>query len=251
MRQYMEHLRRLGNILSIPIPVDEQRLTGRECPEPLCKGYFRLEFGTGLKGKDLPCHCPYCGHSSGHDRFWTEAQIQYAKSIANRKLVEAVNHDLKSLEFEQKPKGDFGIGFSLKITPGKLMPIHHYREKQLKTEVICSSCTLRYAVYGVFAFCPDCGQHNSLQILDKNLDVVSKMLNLSASLEPDVVERIIENALEDCVSAFDGFGREFCRVHRDRAIVEGRVERMTFQNLEGARDLPPLNHVRSGVRISG
>lgn len=55
----MDHLRRLGNSISIPIPADENAFTGRECPQPDCEGYFKIELGTDLKGEGLPCHCPY------------------------------------------------------------------------------------------------------------------------------------------------------------------------------------------------
>lgn len=231
----MDHLRRLGNSISIRIPADERGFTGRECPQPGCEGYFKIELGTGLEGEGLPCYCPYCGHAAGHDQFWTKEQIEYAKSVAMRRVTDAVHKDLKKLEFDHKPKGDFGIGISMKLKPGRPTPIHHYREKQLETEVVCTNCTLRYSVYGVFAFCPDCGQHNSLQILDKNLEVVEKMLNLASGTEQALAEKLIENALEDCVSAFDGFGRELCRVHAKRARDPARVEKLNTQNLEGAR----------------
>jgi hypothetical protein len=231
----MDHLRRLGNSISIAIPADENGFTGRECPRPDCEGYFKIEFGTGLKGEGLPCHCPYCGHTAGHDHFGTKEQIEYAKSVAIRKVTDAFHKDLKKLEFDHKPKGAFGIGISMKVKPGRPTPIHYYREKQLETEIVCINCTLRYSVYGVFAFCPDCGQHNSLQILDKNLEVVGKILDLAAEADKELAERLVENALEDCVSAFDGFGRELCRVHANRARNATRIEKLSFQNLDGAR----------------
>ena len=196
---------------------------------------FKIEFGTGLKGERLSCHCPYCGHTAGQDHFSTKEQIEYAKSATMRRFTDALHKDLKKLEFDQKPKGAFGIGISLKVKAGRPTPIHYYREKQLETEVVCSKCTLRYSVYGVFAFCPDCGQHNSLQILDKNLEVVGKMLDLAAGAEKGLAEKLIENALEDCVSAFDGFGRELGRLHANRARNAAKVEKMSFQNLEGAK----------------
>ena len=231
----MDHLRRLGNSISIPIPADETAFTGRECPQPGCEGYFKIELGTDLKGKGLLCHCPYCGHTAGHDQFWTKEQIEYAKSVAMRQITDALHKDLKKLEFDHKPQGAFGIGISMKIKPGRPTPIHYYREKQLETEIVCINCTLRYAIYGVFAFCPDCGQHNSLQIVGKNLEVVRKMLDLAAGTGKELAEKLIENALEDCVSAFDGFGRELCRVHANKARNPARLEKMSFQNLEGAR----------------
>lgn len=231
----MDNLRQLGNRLSISITPDEDGFTGRECPQPDCEGYFKIEFGTGLKGEGLPCHCPYCGHTAGQDHFWSKEQIEYAKSVAMQKITGALHKDLKKMEFDLKPKGAFGIGISLKMESGHPVPIHYYREKQLETEIVCSSCTLRYSVYGVFAFCPDCGQHNSLQILDKNLEVVEKMLDMALTAENALVEKLIENALEDCVSVFDGFGRELCRVFKEKAADQAKMEKVRFQNLESAK----------------
>ena len=124
----------------------------------------------------------------------------------------------------------------MKVEAGRQPPIHYYREKQLETEVVCTSCTLRYSVYGVFAFCPDCGQHNSIQILDKSLEVIGKILEMATRAEKVLAERLIENALEDCVSTFDGFGRELCRIHAYKARTPAKAEKMNFQNLEGARN---------------
>jgi hypothetical protein len=231
----MDHLRRLGNRISIPIQPDEDGFTGRECPNSDCEGYFKIEFGTGLKGENLPCHCPYCGHTASHDQFWSKEQIEYATSIAFRNITDALHKDLKKLEFDHKPKGAFGIGLSLKVKPGSPTPISHYREKKLETEIICGNCTLRYMVYGVFAFCPDCGMHNSLQILSKNLELAVKMLDMAASVEAELAVRLIENALEDCVSAFDGFGRETCHIYARKSTDPAKAEKLSFQNLEGAR----------------
>ena len=63
------------------------------------------------------------------------------------------------------------------------------------------------------------------------------MLGLAAKADDkDVSERLIENALEDCISAFDGFGREICRVHAEKAInTPIRAEKISFQDLRGAQ----------------
>ena len=233
----MTTLRNLMNLtrqpMSINISPDELGLTGRECPNESCEGYFKIEFGTGLKGENLPCHCPYCGHKDQHDQFWTKAQIEYAKSVAMRKISDAIFKDLKTLEFNHKPKSSFGIGISMKVKRDSPVPIHYYREDKLETEVICSSCTLRYSVYGVFAFCPDCGEHNSLQILEKNYQIIEKMLDLAAETShAEIAERLIENALEDTVSAFDGFGREVCRIYSHKATNPNKILKISFQNLE-------------------
>lgn len=231
----MDHLRRLGNRIAIRIQPDKDGFTGRECPNPECEGYFKITFGTGLTGEDLPCHCPYCGHSGPPDHFWTQEQIEYAKSVAKRQVVDAVRKDLKKLEFEHRPRGAFDIGFSMKLERGRPIPIRYYREEALQTEVICDNCTLRYAIYGVFAFCPDCRRHNSYQMLGKNLEVVTKKLAWAESLDADIAKSLREDALANVVSAFDGFGREVCRVHAQHATTPKQAQNMSFQNLEGAR----------------
>ena len=226
----MSHLSKLGNRISIPINPDEDGFTGRECPQSDCEGYFKIEFGTGLEGKDLTCHCPYCGHTAEHDQFWTKEQVKYIESAVTREVTKAVHRDLKEMD-NLEPRGSFGIGSKLE----PLLPIHHYREKQLETAVVCSNCMLHYSVYGVFGFCPDCGQHNSLQILEKNIEVVAKMMDLAESMERDVSRMLVENGLVNCVSLFDGFGRELCRVYSRNATNRTIVGRINFQDLERAK----------------
>jgi hypothetical protein len=218
----MRHLRNLGSQFSISLPPDEEGFIGRECPAAECEGYFKLQPGTGLKGENLPCHCPYCGHGACSDQFRTKAQVEYAKSIVMRQVTGALLKDLKSLEFNHRPRGAFGIGISMKIS-GKPVAIRYYQEPKLETEVVCDGCTLRYTIYGVFGYCPDCAVYNSLQILNKNLELVEKLLAVAETQEPPVAQHLIENALEDCVSAFDGFGRETCRVFAPKAVKPEKV----------------------------
>ena len=229
-----DRLKQLGDRVNVTIPVDEDGYMGRECPAAECEGYFKVKPGTGLRGIET-CICPYCGLKDSSNRFYTKAQVEYAKSIVLGKVVDALRHDLKKLEFDHKPQGAFGIGLSLKVKHGPPVPIRHYREERLETAVACASCTLQYSVFGVFAYCPDCGVHNSLQILDRNLDLVSRQLQLAAGIpDPDLQLHLIEDALENCVSAFDGFGREACRVRASRSNDPAKAESMSFQNLGGA-----------------
>lgn len=230
----MKHLSQLGTKFNITIPKDEDGLIGRECPLPECESYFKLQPGTGLKGEDLPCHCPYCGHKDSSDKFFTKAQIEYAKSIVLNQVTGAVLKDLKALEFNHRPSGGFGIGISMKVT-GQPSAIRHYREQQLETDLVCESCTLHYTIYGVFGFCPDCGVHNSIQILKKNLELVEKMLDLAEKQEAAVAQTLIENALEDCISSFDGFGRESCRLKSSTAVSPSKAAEIRFQNIGAAR----------------
>jgi hypothetical protein len=166
--------------------------------------------------------------------FWTRGQIEYARSVALNKITGAVLKDLKKLEFTHRPRGAFGIGVSMKVE-GRPHPIRYLHEPRLETEVVCDGCTLRYAIYGVFAYCPDCGRHNSLQILEKNLELAGKQLALAATLDGDLAAQLVADALENGVSAFDGFGREVCRVHAGKSSNPAKAEAVSFQNLVGAQ----------------
>jgi len=45
---------------------------------------------------------------------------------------------------------------------------------------------------------------------------------------------LIEDALENCVSAFDGFAREACRIRSGKSTNRAQAESLSFQNLERA-----------------
>ena len=117
-------------------------------------------------------------------------------------------------------------------------PIRYYQEKELETSVVCEQCTLHYAIYGVFGYCPDCGMHNSRQILDKNLELARKELTLAETAEDDedFAAYLVADALENAVAAFDGFGRECCRVYAAKATEPGQAENLSFQNISRADD---------------
>lgn len=219
------------------MPVDENGLAGRECPNPNCLGYFKIKFGTGLKGDNLPCHCPYCGHIAGHDRFWTQEQIEYAHSIMKNEVTKALQADTQKWdrELRQSTKNSF-IKLSMDFK-GHSQPIQYFREKQLETSIICENCTLEYAIYGVFAFCPDCGVHNSSQILGKNFELVEKEIMLAENTEDKELSQIlIEDALENAISSFDGFGRSICNAFSKISTNPGQTQNVSFQNINNARN---------------
>ncbi|MBD3175653.1 MAG: hypothetical protein GF320_10770 [Armatimonadia bacterium] len=230
----MRHLERLGDQMIISIPSDEDGLTGRECPNPDCLGYFKIKLGTGLKGENLPCHCPYCGHTASPDQFWTQDQIEYVRSVAFNQISRALQQDFREMD-KQLRRASRGSFIQLRMEyKGHPHPIHYYQEKRLETKVTCDVCTLVYAIYGVFAYCPDCRTHNSIQILHKNLELAEKQVTLAGGEDGDFSAYLIADALGNAVSAFDGFGRELCAVHAASASNPGRAQNISFQNLARA-----------------
>ncbi|ASU38909.1 MULTISPECIES: hypothetical protein [Herbaspirillum] len=205
---------------SVPIEPDDEGYLGRECPE--CEKYFKIKGGTGIP--DVPgCHCPYCNHVDGHDTFWTKAQIEYAQSVALHEVSRHLLGEMKKMERRPDRNAFISIGITVK---GEPTPIARYSERELEERVTCAACTLQYTIYGAFGYCPDCGVHNSQQIACANFDLSLKLLDLAAGAEANVQAKLVENALEDVVSAFDGFGREHCA---------GLAYKLSFQNIDAAR----------------
>jgi len=236
MSNSFRNLKRLEDGIHISIPTDEDGLVGRECPKSACLGYFKIKLGTGLTGENLPCHCPYCGHTEGQDHFWTEDQIEYARSIMMNEVTKALKSDIQ--EWDRQLKRDtrnsfIKLGMEYK---GQSHPIYRYEEKQLETKITCEVCTLEYSIYGLFAFCPDCGTHNSTQILKKNIELVDKLITLSIQeKDSDLAQMLLVKALETAASTFDGFGRAYCAAHAEKTSDPDKTKNISFQNLPKAR----------------
>lgn len=188
------------------LPKDENGLTGRDCPE--CEKYFKIKFGTGLKDTDH-CYCPYCKHKGDPHDFMTKEQNDYLESIVTKKVLGEVmkGFDASMKQLERATRNSL---IKIKVrTSGNNFNIKHYTEKELETNVICDSCTLEFAIYGVFASCPDCLRLNANVILQKSLDAEKRKMNLIDQTEDnELKEGLMEDVLSGCVSAFDGFGKE-------------------------------------------
>ena len=229
---------RFGNReeFSIPLPSDAGGYTGRECPN--CERYFKIVTGTGLKEIET-CYCPYCGCHDDHSCFHTAAQIEYAKSVVVDNVSRRIGAELKKMARDinrrsWQSSGFLNISMEVRDSPSSIR--RYPKESELETYIECTGCTLKYAVYGVYGFCPDCGQRNALQILGKNLDIAAKILDLRDTVDNPLREALTGNALTSVVSAFDGFGREVCRASASKSASPSKAERIRFQNLVRAQE---------------
>lgn len=208
--------------IKLEMPTDVKGFAGRECP--VCKRYFKIKFGTGLKSP-APCYCPYCNHVAAHDDFWTREQKNYVDSYIHNYADNIIYNALKKLE--TKPKRNQLISLEIKVK-GRPTPIAYYSERDLEQYVYCKNCTLEYAIYGKFGYCPDCGIHNSHDIFITNIELFKKLLLLSQNSEKAISKLIIEDALENSISTFDGFCRNALKVKDSSSNI-------SFQNIDNAR----------------
>jgi hypothetical protein len=216
--------------IRVSVPTDEHGMVGRQCPSPECGQYFKLKPGTGLPIED--CGCPYCEARADASEFRTPDQLEYAKSVVVKQVVEPVLQDFKrNIEALNRPSRDslIDIRFSVK-TPS--FRIHSYRESDVETLASCDNCGLEFAVFGVFAFCPDCGQLNAFDVFEACLEVCRRRLRLldlpETAADPELVKAVLVDALGSAVAAFDALGKKLRQARPD--VFPDRPKNL-FQNL--------------------
>ena len=198
--------------MRISIPEDEDGMVGRECPKEDCSsGYFKVKLGTGITENQEKAFCPYCRTEAEPSDFTTQAQKDYAIALAKNNAMDGINRMLKkSLGFDSTGKrkvgdGLFSIDMSLK--PGRPDYVPRLIEEELRRDIVCPNCGLEQSVFGLATWCADCGQDIFLVHVDKEFQVLEKMLSVvdkrCDELGARVAGRDIENAIEDIVSIFE------------------------------------------------
>ena len=234
---------------SVPIEPDEEGMIGRECPQSNCEKYFKIKGGTGIQNNPA-MFCPYCCYKGTQDQFFTKEQIEYAQSLALRHVTGMIDRELKKMERHSFKSPFFSLSIKVKSTPS---PIKYYVEKKLQENIACENCGCEYAIYGVFAICPDCGNHNIFQIFSKNLNLIKKQLTLEDELNnkfgessrsdidelmKDIREKMVEDTCENAVTVFETFCKEAYRLSKNDATNPSlRLQGNLFQSLDRTKDI--------------
>lgn len=236
-------------ILEISLPLDEEGMIGRECPQKECGKYFKVKPGTGIQDNPV-MFCPYCQYEGAPDEFFTKEQIEYAESIALRHITDQLHRELKKLERHSFRSGF--ISLEIKVKRGTPIPIQRYLERELQERICCENCGCEYAIYGIFAVCPDCGQQNLFQVVRANLELIRRQVSLEQNLYErfgqeyetelkeilgEVGQKLVEDACENAVTVFEAFFKELNRRFHSRARDPARAASGNlFQRLDGTRD---------------
>jgi len=197
---------------SIEIPEDDYGMVARECTDAHCSpGYFKVKLGTGILEDHNEAFCPYCHKSSDPSDYLTEAQLEYARSIAIQKVQKDLDKIIKkSFGLGTSGRKKYGGGLlsvELKYKPSRLNPIPRLYEEELRRNLVCPSCTLEHSVFGLASWCPDCGEDIFLIHVQEEFDVIKKIIgevdNRRKLLGARIAAKDIENSLEDTVSIFE------------------------------------------------
>lgn len=203
-------------------------MIGRSCPS--CGQYFKLKPGTGLPTSE--CHCPYCEHVADSSDFSTPEQIEFARSMAVKKFVEPIVNDLER-SFRDLERSTGGSFIRIKVhSSGMHFPIEYYTERSLETTVVCDSCGLVFAVYGVFATCPDCSRLSDMSLFKNSLKAAERRLAIVQTVQPgnpDLAEIILADSISAAVASFDALGKRLCSEFPSHVPDKPRN---LFQNLD-------------------
>jgi Zn ribbon nucleic-acid-binding protein len=214
--------------MTITLPTDDEGMIGRECPE--CRQYFKVKPGTGL---DVPtCTCPYCEHTDDAGEFLTQAQLEYATSLAAREVLGPSLQELERRLRRMERASQHSL-IQIHITgTGFDIPLQYYNEEDLETTVECDSCGLMFAIYGVFASCPDCSRPITMSMFKSALKVARKRLGILEKIpaqETDLRGALLADTLCGGVATFDSLGK---RLRGEFPTVFPTIPRNLFQNLD-------------------
>lgn len=227
------NIRRIGPeqySMSVSLPSDEDGRTARECPDDECSpGYFKVKDGTGVTGGQETAFCPYCRNEADPNDFFTKEQLRYAKDLVSREAHEGIENILKGAlglgsSGKKRIGGDF-LSIEMSLKPELKPIVRRPFEEEIRRDVICPCCGLDQSVYGLAAWCADCGQDIFLTHVEAELSVVHSMLGdvkrRREQLGLRVAAKDLENCLEDIVSIFEAVLRVLAKRYQRQAGMVG------------------------------
>ncbi|MCC9598004.1 MULTISPECIES: hypothetical protein [unclassified Rubrivivax] len=192
--------------------MDADGRVARECPDVACSpGYFKVKPGTGVPDGQEHAYCPYCRQEAGPDGFATKEQARYAEELLMREVHQGVDDMVRdALGLGHSGKRKFGGSFISMEMSMQSAPLPYVRppfEDEVRRDVVCPHCTLDQTVFGLAAWCADCGADIFLTHVAAELSVTRSMVGdidrRRETLGRRVAAKDLENCLEDAVSLFE------------------------------------------------
>lgn len=240
----------------VSIPLDEHGYFGRECPA--CHQVFRMHNGDyDALPDDLVLTCPYCGNQDDHSEFVTTQQrdrvMRVAQDAANQIVSDMLDKAFGSMA--RSTRHNRFIKVSYRSKPFYPEPLPGVNEEQLIRERTCSSCQIRYAVFGEHRFCPVSGALDPAEVARDALAAERAKLDAmndisepqrSALREQGVFDRVAVDTLGRVVGIVETLAAaQFDRNVPDAAVLV-RGKGNIFQRLD---DLAALFAEHAGTDV--
>ena len=216
--------------IQVTLPLDQEGMLGCQCPADTCGRYFKVNPESG--GSVEVEACPYCEAPADSQDFATPEQVEYAMGVAGDQVADLVFARLHGIadRFNRQQRGGL-IELQMDVKRERPTP-RPYSERLLETRVRCDSCTLEFAVYGVFASCPACQRLNALTTCLASLEVARKRVHHAndPNIDNTLRGQFPRDALRDGVSAFDSYGKALRAKYPDR--LRSKAKTNLFQDLD-------------------
>ncbi len=213
-------LRRLErpHTISVPIAADAEGYLDKECPSTQCLFQFKVhETDWAEKVRDEESFCPFCGHTATSDKWWTQEQIEYAKTVALAQVQQRIRGAMRlgadRWNRNQKHNSFFRITMNVDNKPQSVMlPLSAAEPMRLK--ITCPTCTCRYAVIGSAFFCPACGHNAADLMFTQAINGIRNALGAISQVRSAIADRdtaettarlLVENSLQNAVTAFQRY----------------------------------------------
>ncbi len=233
--------------MKIDIPADKDGYLDRTCPNDVCKATFKVLVSDWKdKVRDEEVFCPVCGHAAESNQWFSEEQIEHAKSRLLMDFMPMLDADMKRMtnDFNSRvPKnGLIKLSMSYKLSrPVAVVPL--IAAELMNQRYTCELCGCRYAAIGAAFFCPSCGHNSAHTALKETLLTIRKLPEVRVALESglnrDAAENTLRLLLEEnmgkLVSSFQRFAEVTFELLPNPNAVSPR--RNLFQNLSQSSDL--------------
>jgi Zn ribbon nucleic-acid-binding protein len=234
--------------IQISMPTDEHGFLGRKCPS--CSQLFRIDADAyqGL-GDDAELRCVYCGHNDEHSAFITDQQLNRAMRPIGDWAEQSFNQMLSDT-FGKVPKSRSRSGIGIEITyrsdPFYPQPLPGINEEELVRIRTCTSCGMRYAVFGEHRYCPVCGPLSAEVVAADALDAETSRLDALNLVPPEevrelreqgVFNRIWVDTLENLVTIVETLARTVFNAAVSDATSRLKSKGNVFQRLDDLADL--------------
>jgi hypothetical protein len=249
--------------LSVPAPKSPSGKSYQQCPSHACVPRL-FQIGEAPEGRavaEVDLHrsrrqpgpgetvCPYCGHQAGDEAFVSFDDVEAVKRLIFWEAEQDVGdwvHDLARDFNRRQPRGGL-IRMRMEArTPRSSRPLA-IREDLLR-DLACHICARPYGVYAIALFCPDCGAPNLLLHFRREVELVARQTQLADQAkgggEPELAYRLLGNAHEDVLTAFETALKTVYRCLVRQRLPEKAEELCSkraignrFQNVDRARVL--------------
>lgn len=211
--------------LAVPLPVTSSGMTLRWCPNDDCQprrfqiGVSQLEQPEATvqpgarRSPGAPATtCPYCG-TDGDDQSFVapedlEAAIDKVKWAFREDVVLWLDGLAADFNRTVSRGGNNFLGIRMTSDNVRRPEPTAWREDLLRS-VQCHACSRAYGVYAIGLFCPDCGIANLADHFAREVDLVEGQVSIAADLqiegETELAYRVLGNAHEDVVTAFETY----------------------------------------------